>query len=262
MKNAHFTYFRPLVKQGILRHSIGVDVGRFSFFSKLLAIALLCITPAHAESDLAPAEAPPVMEVNAAPVVPETRRFEIIPQVSVITIRDFAMPFLGHRVNYMDSLEGMPMLTLGLSTALGAIGDFGFSVQASVGYGARAASFTTFSLASDPPSQLPPQSLRMQWLPAILSAKVTYRTPQLSSIRPSLSVGAGSLTVIQTAQNPALNRTVGIPVLVISPQLNFIDLTTLHWLGGFSFGATWMQGLGGDSRVNSVSLDLGINLIL
>ncbi len=201
-------------------------------------------------------------EITTAPVLPTHSRFELVPQISVVTINDFSLSLPSYRVNYMASLEGIPLVTIALGTPLGTAGDFGFSAHASIGYGARAARFSTLSLRADPPEPVEPQALRLHWIPTIASAKVTYRNKNLPSIRPSISIGSGALFVVQSSATSDLNRTFGIPVLVISPQLNFLDLTALHWLGGFSFGGTWMHGLSRDSRIQSVSLDFGINLIL
>jgi hypothetical protein len=214
--------------------------------------------------DIQPAGPPPIPnEIEApAPVILQRGTLEVVPQLSVITLSDLSLPIPGYRVNYLGSMSGLPQVMVSVGTSFAAWGDLGFSAHLAVGYGGRAADFSAFSMQSTPPTPLAPQSLRLHWIPMTISGKVTYRPPHLPSIRPSLSLGAGNLLVIQSSSDSAFSRTLGIPILVVSPQLNFVDLSTFHWLGGFSFGATWVRSLSASSSVNGVSLDLGFNLLL
>lgn len=217
---------------------------------RVLAIFVLCVlgVPAQAEE---PVEIPLV----EAPVL---RKLEIAPQVSVVSISALSLPVPGYDVRYVPAIEGLPALQLVVTRSLVDWGRLTFAAQGMVGFGSRSGAFTTLQAAN---SSLSPENITLHWIPSVVSTRISYRGTEFPSLRPSITLGVGALTLMQSAENAALNRTIGIPIWVLSAQLSFLDSASRHWLGGFSFGFSLMRGLGGDSRLAATSLDLSINLL-
>jgi hypothetical protein len=224
--------------------------------AKLTILLAFFAAGVHAESPIK--EPPPSVLEGAAPAPSRKRLFQFVPQISVVSINALQIPNPGYQVAYLPTLEGLPALHLGVARSIADWGPVNWTLQASLGYGQKSGVFQVT------PSGLGPRSerLMMRWFPALISAKFSYRIPTLASISPSLSVGFGNVTLIQSSETPELSRAAAIPVLLLSPQLSFLDLTANSWLGGFSFGATILRGVGGDSSLGAASLDLGITILL
>jgi hypothetical protein len=92
--------------------------------------------------------------------------------------------------------------------------------------------------------------------------RTAYRIPAFSYLRPSLTFSFGNLTLVQGSDIPSLSRTIGVPLVSFSPAVTFLDSTSVHWLGGFSFGATFIYGLSSSSTVSANSVDLSLNILL
>ncbi len=206
-----------------------------------------------------------VAELPQAPALEESlpaparkRLFHFVPQVSVVSINSLQIPNPGYQVAYLPTFEGLPALHLGIARSIADWGPVNWTLQASLGYGQKSGVFQVTPTGADTRSE----RLMMRWFPALISAKFSYRIPTLASFSPSLSVGFGNVTLIQSSEIAALSRASAIPVLLISPQLSFLDLTENTWLSGFSFGATIIRGIGGDSTLGAASLDLGVTILL
>ncbi|MBY0372297.1 hypothetical protein K2X33_16575 [bacterium] len=195
-------------------------------------------------------------EVAEPVVVPRPVRFEVAPQISVLSIAELTFPSAG--VQTTRRYSGFPCIGLNFAKPLGGFGDFSFALQATAAFGSRGGAMTVVQ-AGEPPSN---QDSSVTWIPLTVSTRLQYRIPNITFFRPSLTVGLGALTVIQRAALATLSHTSVVPSLVISPQVTFMDSTTFHWLGGFSFGATFYRGLGGNTALNATSLDLGLNILL
>jgi hypothetical protein len=200
----------------------------------------------------------PELREENAPRLTTSRQFEAVPTISVISIGALALPNPGYQVAYMSSLEGLPAFQMSLVRTMARWGAVEFSAQVSLGFGQKTGAFPVTPDGEASRSE----NLTLRWIPALLSGKFSYQIKGLSSIRPSVSLGFGNLTIVQSSATPGLNRAMAIPVMVVSPQLSFLDLAASNWLGGFSFGATILKGLGGDTTVSAASLDLGITILL
>jgi hypothetical protein len=221
----------------------------------LLFAAMAGLAMAEEVSDLAE---PPSDALNGEIPSAPTRRFEFTPQVSVVAISALNIPTPGYQIDYIPTIEGLPTVQLIIGRPLAEMGRFTLSAHGSVGYGARSGAFTTLSGNNT----RAPQNITLRWIPLNASLRLAYRPSTFPYLRPSLGVGFGSLILMQSGDNPALSRTLGIPMLVLSPQLTFMDGGSRHWLGGFSFGLSLIRGLAGDSSLAATSLDLSLNILL
>ncbi len=222
---------------------------------KYFAIALLLLAVPHSsfaeESD----------EQITLPVprsVP--RRFEFSPRLSVVSITSLGLPSSGYQIDYKGKNEGLPAIQLVLTRPLGEWRGLTAALEASVGYGSRTGNYDV--LFQETPTANTTEKVTLHWLPFSFASKVEYRHATFPYVRPSLSLGIGSLGLLQRSQNKALNESYGIPFVMFSPRLNFMDSTNVHWLGGFSFGATILQSVSPTQALRATSLDLSIQILM
>ncbi len=218
----------------------------------LLALFLLGAVT-HAE----PA-APEVID-DLAENIRANRRYEMTPQVSVIQISRLDLVNPGFRVHYDPAMEGLPAFILSIGRPLKDWGNFTFTLQGSVGFGRSSGLFSVLDTETSTASN---RQLSLAWIPMTVSLRTAYRIPAFSYLRPSLSFSFGNLTLIQSSEIASLSRTLGIPLISFSPAVTFLDSTNVHWLGGFTFGATFMYGLSSHSTVSATSIDLSLNILL
>ncbi len=194
-----------------------------------------------------------------APSPTAPRAWEIAPQISVVSVSGLRLPTPGFSVNYIPTFVGLPTFNVTLLRNLWSDGVFSIAAQASLGFGSRSAKFETQSLSS---LVTQPEELTLRWIPLSISSRWTYRSPRFAYLRPGLVVGIGALALSQNSSRPGLSQLVGIPMLLVSPQITFMDSGSDHWLGGFTFGWTMMRGIGGSTGLAASSLDLSLNLHL
>jgi len=214
---------------------------------------------ARAEESGALAQPPAAETLNEEVPYGSSRRFEFTPQVSVVAISALTIPTPGYKIDYIPTIEGLPTVQFVFGRPLAEMGRFSLSAYGSIGYGARSGAFTTQANGSATRS---PENITLRWIPLSATLRFGYRPSTFPYLRPSVGLGFGSLALIQSGDNPALSRTIGIPMIVLSPQLTFMDGGSRHWLGGFSFGLSMMRGLAGDSALAATSLDLSLNILL
>jgi hypothetical protein len=226
-----------------------------SLWKILLFVSLATVASAEEITDV-----PDALNEDVTNEGPAPRRFEMTPQVSVVSISALSIPIPGYVVNYTPTIEGLPTFQITLGRPIAELGRFTLSAQVGAGYGARSGAFATH--ASGLGSAVTSENITLRWIPLSASLRVAYRPITFPYLRPSVMLGFGSLALIQTSDNPALNRSIGIPMVVVAPQITFMDGGSRHWLGGFSFGLTMLRGLGGDSALAATSLDLSLNILL
>lgn len=196
-------------------------------------------------------------QVDTAP--PRIVSYEIAPVISVLAISDLSFPMPNLQVTRPTRYAGLPALGMSITKPLGRLGDFSFALQATAAFGARSGQLTVLQKETQ---QITEEEFAVMWIPITAAARLSYRIPGLSFFRPSVTVGFGALTVVQRSELAELSHTSVVPSFVVSPQVTFLDATSFHWLGGFTFGATFYRGLSPTTALNANSIDLGINILL
>lgn len=187
---------------------------------------------------------------------PRERWVELHPQISILNFNTLDLAKNGEVFTYADSIKGVPMLSLNLSSPVGAWGPFDLYGIFRFGYGTKAGEVALTNGTS--------QWVRIHSIPLELLVKARYQIPAVPSIRPAFLIGAGNQFFHQSARDDRYTASYFIPNLITGINVGLFDpgKTSTDWFGGFNFGVCYHHGLFSENRLRAISFDLGIVVVL
>lgn len=182
---------------------------------------------------------------------------ELIPQFSILTPGRLTLKGPGYTAPLSDVLTGIIGISVGPSWRVTRFGDFDLHAQAQLGYRFKQGIFpidTDFGRTE--------QDVTLHWMPISGAAKVGYIIPGLESAKLSVTFGGGVQWLRLVGQLPALSRSYWVPYFFLAPALTLLETDDGDWFNGFTFGATYYQGLSRVQEVSGISVDLALNIRL
>ncbi len=182
-----------------------------------------------------------------------------MPQVSVVMPSILTLSNPNFEVVYSKGFPSLTQAGLAAVTPLFNIGRFRFLSIAKLGFSYKTGIFEMTRMNGE----LIRENLKLSWVPMSLGAKFLYSLPNFPYIKPSLTLGGGTHWFYQSGSVGGANSSFWIPYYFLTPALSFLEgATPSDWFGGFTFGVTYQQSLSSVQKVNGVSFDLGINILL
>lgn len=183
----------------------------------------------------------------------------VMPQVSVIMPSDLQLKSPNFEVAYGKQFPSLTQAGLIALTPLFNWGAFRVLSSARLGFSYKAGPFELTKSNGETLREY----LKLSWVPMSLGTKFIYTVPNFPFIKPSLTLSGGAHWFYQTGAIKGANQSFWVPYFAITPALSFLEGSMpTDWFGGFTFGLTYQHSLSELHRVNSVSFDMGINILL
>jgi len=183
----------------------------------------------------------------------------IMPEVSVVMPSDLRLSSSGFEVAYGKQFLSLTQMGFLALTPLFHLDDIQILSCVRVGYSRKSGKFDL----EKPTGEILEDDVKLSWVPMSLGAKLIYTLPLFPFIKPSLTLGGGTHWFYQSASVSGVNQSFWVPYLFVTPAISFLEGSApTDWFGGFTFGLTLQRSLSDIQRVNSVSFDMGINILL
>jgi hypothetical protein len=183
----------------------------------------------------------------------------IMPEVSVVMPSDLRLSSSGFEVAYGKQFPSLTQVGFLALTPLFHLGEFRILSSAKVGFSQKAGRFEL----KRPTGEILEGDVKLSWVPMSLGAKFIYTLADFPFIKPSLTFGGGTHWFYQSGSIPGVNQNFWVPYLFATPAISLLEGSApIDWFGGFTFGVTFQRSLSDVQRVNSVSFDMGVNVLL
>jgi hypothetical protein len=195
---------------------------------------------------------------TAETVTPRRSGIEIIPQVSLLSPSKLELHGPLFTVPYNEGFEGLPSIQLGIALPLVTWGNLDIAAVARAGYASREG-YVRLRNNDGFERRVP---MRLRWLPISGALRFRYRIPGVDFFLPSISVGSG-VNLLQQSGFSGADGDFTVPFLSVTPAVTFLDGRGIaDWFGGFTFGTSFLVGIGSPQTMRSWSFDLSLNLLL
>lgn len=197
--------------------------------------------------------------VDASPI---SGAIEVSPQISFFSASKLTLSNAYFDVPYAETLGGLPMFELVLSTPLTYFGSLQVLLQGQAGYGYKEAVFSNIRSHSDA-NQVFSDVLKLHWIPLAASLRFDYEIPR-SFVKPTLILGAGAQWLFQSGKLDGIEQGFWVPYAFVGPALTLFDQSSRRgeWFGGVTVGPTFKKSFGSSQEIAGWSLDVAAHLVL
>lgn len=192
-----------------------------------------------------------------APAERSDDTMELLPSFSILTPGRLTLKSHEYVAPLSEVLTGIVGIGLGPSWRIAHFGDFDLHAQAQLGYRIKQGIFPI-----DSPDGRTDQDVTLHWVPLSGSAKLAYFIPGVDFAKPTLTLGGGIQWLYLSGSLSGLSSSYWVPYFLLAPAVTILESADGDWFNGFTFGATYYQGLSRVQEVSGLSIDLGLNIRL
>jgi len=184
----------------------------------------------------------------------------ITPTISIVTPQTLRVTNSYFDVSHADSLRGVPSFGLSVQSPWQRFSGFTLSPLGGLSYAFRESATRVRSSAGPELIDL----VKVHWLTVDVAMTLDYDIPNLSWLRPFVQVGGGVQWLYQTGNLDGLEQGFWSPFYAGKAGLNLFTRPRVRteWFGGFVVASTLRRSVGAQTKIESWSFDLGLNLYL